>query len=426
MKVDLILIGTELLIGQVQDTNSVWLGQALSKLGVTIHAKHTVADDAQAIASAIELALSEADGVIVTGGLGPTNDDITKRVLGRFFGASAYREDEQTLSIIQQILNKRNIPITALNRGQASVPENCEVLLNHFGTAPGMLFRRNQQFVIALPGVPWEVKGIMQEQGIPWILEHFDLPVAVHRTVFVQGIPESLLADKIAAWEAQLPEFMHLAYLPNPGGVRLRISAMIDKSQCNQETLSAQVDHTFEALRPILGVAYMGLEFEQIESAIAFHLKSEKQTVSVAESCTAGGLSAALCSIPGASAYFKGGVVAYANEVKMNLLGIEPELLQQYGAMSLEVVMQMAQSVRTQMDTDYGIATSGIAGPGGGTDDKPVGTVWIAVATRKACFSKKHQFGKDRSHNVQRFIAAALQELQAHLYYNTPSSAKLL
>lgn len=426
MKVDLILIGNELLIGQVVDTNSVWLGQELSKIGISIHAKHTVPDQEKDISLAIEQSLINVDGVIITGGLGPTNDDITKKVLADFFGSKSYKEDEQSLQIIRELLQRRNIPLTTLNRSQASVPENCQVLLNRYGTAPGMLFTKDGKFVISLPGVPWETKGIMREQGIPWILEHFDLPAAVHKTVLVQGIPESILAERIAKWESELPSYMQLAYLPNPDGVRLRISAIVSKETIEQIELEKIIDHCFEALKDILGDAYMGLEFQSIEESIAHHLKSEKQTVATAESCTAGGIASCLCRIPGASSYFKGGIIAYSNEVKIKQLGVSPESLRTYGAVSLEVVMQMAQGIRELMDTDYGIATSGIAGPNGGTDEKPVGTVWIAIATRKSCYSHKMICGKDRNYNTQRFIAGALQELRAHLHHNSPSSEKLL
>lgn len=426
MTVDFILIGTELLIGQVVDTNSVWLGQELSKLGISVHSKHIVSDDANEIVQAIEQSLHTVDGLIITGGLGPTNDDITKKVLAEYFGASSYREDEKSLQIIAQLLTRRNILLTPLNRLQASVPDNCEVLLNHYGTAPGMLFQKNNKFVMSLPGVPSEVKGIMQEQGIPWIIAHFDLPAVVHQTVLIQGIAESILAEKIAIWEANLPAYMHLAYLPNPEGVRLRISALVPKQQMSQIDLTTEVLKRFETLSGLLGDAYMGLEFLQLEESIAYHLKKEGQTVAVAESCTAGGIAAALCSIPGASAYFKGGIIAYSNEVKMNQLGVLSDSLLEHGAVSLEVVMQMATGVRLLMNTDYGIATSGIAGPQGGSEDKPVGTVWIAISTRKACFTKMYVFGKDRTHNIQRFIASALKEFRFHLVHNSPSSAKLL
>lgn len=426
MDIDLILIGNELLIGQVVDTNSVWLGQELSKIGIRIHAKHTVPDQADDITRVLEESLKNVDGVIITGGLGPTNDDITKKVLADFFGAKTYKEDEQSLQIIRNLLSKRNIPLTDLNRAQASVPENCQVLLNRFGTAPGMLFTRAGKFVMSLPGVPWETKGIMKEQGIPWILNHFELPAAVHKTVFVQGVPESILAQMIAGWESDLPSYMTLAYLPSPGGVRLRISAIVPKQVSPQSELESLVDHKFELLKEIVGDAYLGLDYQNVEASIAHHLKLQKQTVATAESCTAGGVATALCSIPGASVYFKGSIVAYANNIKVQMLGVSEESLRAYGAVSMEVVMQMAQGVREKMDTDYGIATSGIAGPNGGTDEKPVGTVWIAIATRKACFSKKLTFGNDREHNTLRFISAALQELRSHLYYNSPSSEKLL
>ncbi len=412
-------IGDEILIGQIVDTNSSKISTALNSIGVKVVSMVSTSDTEEDIINTVETALKTSNVVVITGGLGPTKDDITKKTLGKLTGATADVENQEQLEIITRILSARGmVPLSALNRAQASVPNSCKVIPNEFGTAPCMEFDipesryGHRALMFSLPGVPFEA-----EAAIPKVLEsiqaHFSLDKIFHKTICTFGIPESTLAQQIEEWEDNLPENLHLAYLPNPVlGVRLRLSIY----GVDEETGKAELAENEAKLRQMLGDAIYGEGTDSLQKVIGNTLKERGMTVGVAESCTGGFLASLFTSQPGASEYFHGGIISYDNSVKMNVLGVEKGVLDNCGAVSRECAEQMAAGARRVLGTDCAIATTGIAGPDGGTPEKPAGTVWVAVATPEGIESKKFSFNSTRRNiNIERFASNALNLLRLQL-----------
>lgn len=410
MQAEIITIGDELLIGQVVDTNSAWLGSTLGDDGIKVIQITSVQDHAAQIVQAVNDALSRADIVLMTGGLGPTKDDITKKTLAEMFGMKLVR-NEQVYEMVGKQLALRGIAFTELNQGQALVPDGCTVLPNRNGTAPGMWFERDGKVLISMPGVPFEMKALVKDEVLPRLRKHFALDANVHRTIITFGLAESILADTIASWEEALPPYLHLAYLPSALCIRLRLSAYeIDRQKAEQE-----IESQIEKLSKVIPHYIIGSEDNSLESVTGALLKTRGETLATAESCTGGNIAHRFTAMPGASEYFKGGVVAYSNEVKMALLGVDPESLNRYGAVSQSIAEQMAEGVRRATGATYGISTTGIAGPTGGTPEKPVGTVWMAVATPNGVFSRRMVFGSVRSQNIERASSNCINLLRLQL-----------
>lgn len=410
MKAELITIGDEILIGQIVDTNSAWMAEQLNLIGVNVVQISSISDGAEQIKIALDQALSRADIILITGGLGPTKDDITKKTLAEYFDDELVT-DQSVVEHIERLFARFGKTITDLNRKQADLPSKCIALKNRQGTAPGMWFDHQRKVVVSMPGVPYEMKGLMKDEVLPRITESADLPVIVHRTVLTTGIGESWLSDKIEGWEVNLPSFVKLAYLPSPGRVRLRLSA----SGSDRNELMAAVDTAIGELKSMIGHLIYGEDTDSLQEVVGQLLLERKATVSTAESCTGGSIAGAITSVSGASVYFLGSIVSYDNEVKIGQLGVKPETLDAVGAVSEEVVCQMAEGVKSRLKTDYSIATSGIAGPAGGTEEKPVGTVWIAVSGPKGTQAKKFLFGDVRERNISRSVTAALNMLRIEL-----------
>ena len=407
MTSEIITIGDELLIGQVVDTNSAFIARELNKIGISVFQITSVSDSRAHILSALEEASRRAPLVLITGGLGPTKDDITKSVFAEYTGDRLAIHPE-TLRHIETMMAARNISMNPLNVKQAETPSRCTVLTNSCGTAPGMWFEKDGVTYISMPGVPFEMKTMMHDEVLPRLQQRFNGGNILHRTLLVVGFPESALALHIEDWENNLPPHIKLAYLPGSGIIRLRLSASSDDMQI----LAAQTEKKIEKLKILLGEHIISENDEQIEEIVARILKERKQTVATAESCTGGNIARLLTSVSGSSEYFKGSVVAYANEIKEKILQVNPNDLQQYGAVSEQAVTQMAVNVRQLMGTDYGIAASGIAGPTGGTPEKPVGTIWIAVASASQTEAKLLHYGNNRENNIQRTSTAALNLLR--------------
>ena len=377
----------------------------------------SIGDDHDTIVNALSGELSQNDIVIVTGGLGPTKDDITKKALADLSGAVSYRTDERQLEIVKRILSARGIEALDINLAQASVPETCEVIPNRLGTAPIMVFRFEEPAfghyctLYSLPGVPFEAIGALPDV-LDDIKSHFEITDIHHKTVMTYGIPESVLAKTIESWEDALPEDMHLAYLPDPiKGVRLRLSIYGGILE-DQE---ARIEAEMAKLRPILGDALYSEQDDTLQECIGRMLAEHGKTVSAAESCTGGTISALFTGVPGSSEYYLGSVTSYANSVKTGVLGVDPEVIEKYGAVSSECVAQMAEGVRRLTGSDFSVATSGIAGPGGGSETKPVGLVWIGVSSQKGTETLKMVFRGDRKRNMERFAASALDTLRKKL-----------
>ena len=410
MKADIITIGDEILIGQIIDTNSAWIAARLGEIGVSIRRKYSIGDRREEIISAVEESMAKAEITIITGGLGPTKDDITKRVLAEIFNSPMVCHTE-TYERVERMMAARGIAFNDLNKGQAMVPECCTVLANHKGTAPGMWFERNGRVVVSLPGVPFEMEGLMTESVLPLLTRHFELSSVVHRTAITYGLAESMMAELIAPWEDALPPHLHLAYLPSPSQLRLRLSAYdVDKEQAERE-----FDEQFAKLIPILGAYFVGWGDTTVQSAVAEILVERGETLASAESCTGGVIASKFTAMSGASEYFWGGVVSYDNSVKENVLGVSRHNLETYGAVSEQVARQMAEGVRRLCGTTYGVATTGVAGPTGGSPEKPVGTVWVAVATPTHTIAKLFQHGKVRAVNIERAATAAINLLRLEL-----------
>jgi nicotinamide-nucleotide amidase len=404
VKVEIITIGDEILIGQIVDTNSAWMAVELNKSGFELAQITSVHDDAGHIVESLEMALKRADVVLFTGGIGPTNDDITKQTLTKFFKTKLVFDESVIRNIEQLFSNRPGFLINELTHAQAMVPENCTVIQNVVGTAPLTWFEKDGKVIVSMPGVPYEMKNAMSTGIIPRLKNYFKTPSLLHRTMQIYGYGESALALKIADWENALPENISLAYLPNYGVVKLRLSGTSDDVLSLEFSVNQQIDR----LSQILGNAIISYEDITIEKLIGDLLKSKGLMVATAESCTGGNIAHLFTSIPGSSDFFKGSVVAYSNDVKTALLQVSSEDLENSGAVSQVVIEQMAVGVRRLLKSDVAIATSGIAGPTGGTLEKPVGTVWIAVCSEDKVVSKEFRFGALREQNIQRATQAAL------------------
>lgn len=413
MLAEIITIGDEILIGQIVDTNSAWLGQQLSTLGIRVVQITSVSDRADAIVQAVDDARRRASLVLLTGGLGPTKDDITKYTLARYFGSELVR-NEDVYSRLKAWFEQRGRVMSDINGQQADLPHNAQILRNELGTAQGMLWRKDGCLILSMPGVPYEMKWIVTHQLIPLLKAEFALPVLLHRTLMTAGMVESQIATTIAAVEDALPPHIKLAYLPRPGIVRLRLTASgADESLLQQEVAQ------FEAqIRALLGHHVYGVAEEPLEAAIGQQLRQRGASVATAESCTGGTIAALLTSIAGASDYFPGSVVAYSNDIKQQLLSVQEATLENFGAVSEATVLEMVAGVRQRFSADYGIAVSGIAGPGGGTPEKPVGLVWIAVQGPEQTVARSFNFGNERSLNIERASMTALYLLWKMLVTN--------
>ncbi len=410
MTAEIITIGDEILIGQIVDTNAAWISSHLNGIGISVGRRVTVGDNAAEIRAAITEARSRARVTIVTGGLGPTKDDITKLTVADMFSSRLVRNEEQ-YEFNRGYLGGRGIEFNALNGHQSDVPECCRVLPNRNGTAPGMWFEEGDGVLVLLPGVPFEMSKLMEESVLPLLKEHFSLRQVVHRTAITFGIAESVLAERIAGWESALPSWLHLAYLPSPSQIKLRLSAYdVDGAEAR-----AEIDRRFEALRGIIPAHLIGFDDDTVASVVARLLTQGGRTLAVAESCTGGALSARFTAMAGASDYFRGGVVSYSNDVKAGVLGVNGDDIARYGAVSRQVAEQMAEGVRRLCGADYALSTTGIAGPTGGTEEKQVGTVWMAVASAGGVKSKKIVGGRLREQNIDRAATTAIYMLYLQL-----------
>jgi nicotinamide-nucleotide amidase len=408
VKVEIITIGDEILIGQIVDTNSAWMATELNKAGFEIAQITSVHDKENHITESLNAAIKRVDVVLFTGGIGPTNDDITKQTLVKYFNTKLIYNESVIRNIEQLFSTRPNFVINELTRAQAMVPEKCTVIQNLAGTAPIIWFEKDGKVIVSMPGVPYEMKNAMSTEIIPRLKKHFKTPAIVHKTVQVFGFGESALAMKIADWENELPQNISLAYLPNNGVVKLRLSGISNDILSLEFIINQQID----TLRQLLGSAIVAFEDIPIPELIGNLLKSKGLMVATAESCTGGNIAHQFTLIPGSSAFFKGSVVAYSNEIKTNILQVSSENIENYGAVSQSVVEQMAKGVRKLLKSDVAIATSGIAGPTGGTKEKPVGTVWIAVSSDEKMVSQEFHFGALREQNILRATQAALLMLK--------------
>ena len=396
-KTSIITIGDELLIGQVIDTNSAWMAQELNKAGIWVNRRLAIGDGRTDILRALEAESAHSDIILITGGLGPTADDITKPVLCEYFNTTLVI-NEEALENVKNIFTKiLQRPLIERNLKQAEVPASCLVIQNKRGTAPGMLFEKNGKIFIAMPGVPHEMKGMMTDNVIPYLQKRFATHFVSHRTLLTAGIGESTLADLIQDFEISLPPDIRLAYLPNYGMVRLRLTA----NATHADKLEDQLNNLFANLKSRVSEWMVTDQDISLQEALGKILNERKQTLASAESCTGGHAAQLITSIPGSSAYFKGSVVAYDNEVKIKLLGVDPVIISTHGAVSEETVRAMVRGAITLLKTDFAIATSGIMGPGGGTESKPVGTVWIAAGDGQETITQKFWFRFDRQRNTE-------------------------
>jgi len=416
MEVEIITIGDEILIGQIVDTNSAFIGQQLNLNGISVKQITSVSDSREHILKALAEAQSRADIVLITGGLGPTKDDITKKTLCEYFNTTL-RFDENVYEDVESIFETYGKQVTPINRLQAEVPANCEVIRNKNGTAPGMWFEEKGKIYVSMPGVPYEMKVLMIEEVIPKIKSKFKLPSIFHKTVLTQGIGESSLAEIIADWEDSLAVLnIKLAYLPAPGMVRLRLSTKGADENMIVENVEKKIEELKELISEyIYGYEVFGKEIETLEEIVGKKLCETGKTIATAESCTGGYISHLITKVPGSSVYYMGSIISYSYDIKESELGVPKNILEKDGAVSKAVVEQMAKAIREKYKTDYSISASGIAGPGGGTDEKPVGTVWIAVATPNKVISQKFLFGSNRLRNIQKTADAALNMLRKEL-----------
>lgn len=410
MKAIIITIGDEILIGQTLDTNSAWMGAELSKAGFDVLRITSVHDRRNDILYALNEAAGKADVVLITGGLGPTSDDITKQTLAEYFNSKLV-VNEEVLRMIEDMMGRRNFAMNEKNRLQAEVPESCRVLTNAAGTAPGMWFEKDGTIFISMPGVPYEMKYIMNAHVLPDLKKRFRSQIIIHKNIMTYGTYEARLAELLKDFEAGLPDNIKLAYLPSWGIIKLRLTGVGN----DYESLNAQIGVQVENLyRTIPGLIF-GEDEKSLEVVIGELLTQKKWSLSTAESCTGGEIAHLLTSIPGSSNYYKGSVIAYDNLVKIKLLEVAEESLNSNGAVSEAVVRQMAEGVRKLLNSDFAVATSGIAGPDGGTDEKPVGTIWIAISSEKGTVAEKRIFGNDRTSNIKRFSIAALNLLRLQI-----------
>ena len=410
MKAEIITIGDELLIGQTIDTNSAWIGSELSLAGFDVMKKTSIHDIRTDILNALAEAEGKSNVVIITGGLGPTSDDITKPALCDFFTTKLVVNME-VLAMITEMMQRRNFPMNLNNRRQAEVPESCRVLTNAAGTAPGMWFEKSGTIFVSLPGVPSEMKYLMSTHVLPELKQRFRSQAIIHRNLMIYGAPEALLAEKLEGFEAGLPAGIKLAYLPSSGVIKLRLTGTGRDSRTVAELVESQVRLLYSTIPDLI----YGEEGETLEMAVGRLLRGRGKTLGTAESCTGGNIARLITSIPGSSDYFTGSVVSYANHVKTKLLGVDEKLIADHGAVSGPVVIAMAEGARRLLSADYSIATSGIAGPDGGTELKPVGTLWTAVSSASGTKAEMHTYGADRLTNINRFSNVALNMLRKQI-----------
>jgi nicotinamide-nucleotide amidase len=413
MRAEIISIGDEILIGQIVNTNAVWMAQQLNLIGVNVVSVSTISDSKEDIEQAIGIAFGRADVVLMTGGLGPTKDDVTKKTLSEYFNSPLVL-DENVLQDVTEFFKKRGREVSAVNRDQALVPQNCIVIRNSNGTAPGMWLERDGKVCVSMPGVPYEMKEMMSLSILPKLKATYQLPFIYHKTILTQGIGESILAERIEAWEDNLSvKGIKLAYLPQPGMVRLRLSVQGE----SKEALNTLIEEEIKKVLPLIeehvfGYELFGEETPALQKITFELLKQKGKTLSVAESCTGGYISSLFTDIPGSSEVFMGGIVPYNNRAKHELAGVSADVFEKYGAVSEACVVQLAEGVIKSFHSDYAISVSGIAGPGGGTPEKPVGFVWIAVSNGKKTEAKNFQFGDNRSRNIVMTANAAISMLR--------------
>ena len=413
MFAEIITIGDEILIGQIVDTNSAFIAKEFNKIGISVYQITSVQDEREHILKALEEARSRAQIILVTGGLGPTKDDITKHAFCEFFKDTLV-EDKEVLLHIEDLFKKHitSTPISDVNRKQALVPSMATVLHNAYGTAPGMWMEDAETVFISLPGVPFEMKNLIRDKVVPKIVKRFDRPYIIHKTLVTYGLGESAIAEKIEAWEDDLPTFIKLAYLPNFSKVRLRLTAK--GSDCN--TLENAIEKESQKLYPLIGDIIYGTEGDEtLEEVIAKLFIAKKMTLATAESCTGGKIAEQITAIPGASAYFKGSIVSYATEAKIDVLGVPKTIIDKYSVVSAEVAESMAENVKRVLKTDFAIATTGNAGPSKGDSDADIGTVFIAVAFPNGVFVEKFSMGNHRERIVQKTVHKGLELLQKEI-----------
>lgn len=412
MYAEIITIGDEILIGQIIDTNSAYIAKELNKIGISVYQISSVQDHREHILQALEEACSRADLILITGGLGPTKDDITKHTLCEYLGDTLVL-NEEVLAHIEYLFEKYiSTPISEMNRKQALVPSRATILHNKYGTAPGMWMHRGKQILVSMPGVPFEMKSLMQHEVLPRIQSAFHRPFILHRTIMTYGLGESAIAERIEDWENELPQFVKLAYLPNLGKVRLRLTA----KGSDKEMIIEAVDTAIQKLYGIIGDIIYGEEEEgSLESGIAKIMTQKGLTLATAESFTGGKIAEQLTTIPGASSYFKGSVVGYATQVKKEVLGIPQDLIAKHSVVSAEVAKTMAVNVRDMFKADYAISTTGNAGPTKGDSDEEIGTVYIAIATPKSVFAERFSMGNHRVRIVQKSVHKAFELLKKEI-----------
>jgi len=410
MQAEIISIGDEILIGMTIDSNSAWMGNELTNIGIEVYQTISISDKRDHILKVLDESMNRSDIVLMTGGLGPTSDDITKKTLAEYFNTKLVNSKE-VLGNIEKLLKNRNLPMNENNIRQADIPDGCRVLSNGLGTAPGMWFEKNGKVLVSMPGVPYEMRYIMEKHVIPGIKHHFKRPNIKYRLVMTFGTFEAHLSEILEDFERELPDDISIAYLPTSGIIKLRLTGRGEDENKIEAMLSEQIDKLYGIIPEYI----YGLDGITLEEAVGNILREKKLSLATAESCTGGHLSSMITSIPGSSDYFTGSVIAYDNRIKTDMLGVGEKTLREYGAVSRETAMEMAAGIRNKYATDYGISTTGIAGPGGGTDDKPVGTVWVAVSSEKGTFAEKHNFAFSRTNNIRRASLAALNLLRKQL-----------
>lgn len=410
MNASIITIGDELLIGQVVNTNASWIAAELETNNIHVSRIVTIADDFHDITNTLSEALLQSDVVIITGGLGPTKDDITKMALCDYFGMQLVMH-EPSLANVVDFFTKRGLPISAINKMQALVPDGCEPLVNKVGTAPGMWFEREGKIIVSLPGVPFEMRWLMSEYVLPKLQGYLGVEAILHKTILTCGIGESFLSELLETWEAALPQNFRLAYLPDAGKVRLRLSARGDY----KVTLQGQIETQLATLKVLISDYIYGYDDENFASVVGKLLRNKSATLATAESCTGGELGHQITEISGASDYYLGGVITYSNQLKEQLLGVSADTLANYGAVSSKTAQEMASGCRKLFKSDFAIATTGIAGPTGGTEEKPLGTVWIAIASKNGVVSQKYVFRTTRAQHQERTVNQALFDFWHYL-----------
>jgi nicotinamide-nucleotide amidase len=412
MQATIVTIGDEILIGQIVDTNSGFIAKSLDKIGVAVHEMISISDDKQHILDTFSKLQNQVDLVIITGGLGPTKDDITKHTFCEYFEDQLIENEAVLAHVIAIIEGFYKRTITQMNRDQALVPSKCTVLHNAMGTAPGMWMKKEQTVFISLPGVPYEMKYLMDHEIIPKVVREYERPYILHKTIMTYGEGESKIAERIESWENNLPPFIKLAYLPSPGKVRLRLSAR----GSDKAALEQAIESNVISLTQVIGDIIVGFdEGETIEFIIGRLLTQQKKTIATAESCTGGKIAQVISSVSGASNYFKGSVVSYATETKIKVLGIDPELIKVHTVVSAAVAEAMALSIQTMMQTDFAIATTGNAGPLKGESEAEVGTVFIALATPEEVIVQEFNFGQPRDKAIDRAVNKSLEMLQKEI-----------